>query len=172
MSIFTQITNELGPILVDGVKSEILAQGHKLTGSLLKSVEARVKGLATAAQVQIWLNDYGVPLNTGVPAQNIPYTAGSGATSSAYIQGLILYARLRFRVPISEAKSIAFAIANKHKAEGMPTKASRRFSSTGKRTEFLQEAQQRTAPDVEAAIERAIERAVVDVFAVLTEARF
>jgi hypothetical protein len=39
-----------------------------------------------------------------------------------------------------EAKSIAFAIASKHKKEGMPTKTSARFSKTGKRTGFIEQA--------------------------------
>jgi hypothetical protein len=38
------------------------------------------------------------------------------------------------------ALSIAFAIAYKHKAEGMPTAASNRFSQTGKRTQFVEDA--------------------------------
>jgi hypothetical protein len=39
-----------------------------------------------------------------------------------------------------EAKGIAFAIASKHKKEGMPTKGSVRFSKTGKRTGFIEQA--------------------------------
>jgi hypothetical protein len=37
-----------------------------------------------------------------------------------------------------EALGIAFAIASKHKREGMPTRASARFSQTGKRTGFIE----------------------------------
>ena len=65
---------------------------------------------------------------------------GSGARISKYIQGLKNFARLRFGVSDKEALSIAFAIAKKHKREGMPTKSSSRFSKTGKRTEAIEDA--------------------------------
>jgi hypothetical protein len=37
-----------------------------------------------------------------------------------------------------EAKSIAFAIASKHKKEGMPTIKSQKHSKTGRRTGFIE----------------------------------
>jgi hypothetical protein len=73
-----------------------------------------------------------------VPAGRIPYGDGKGGGHSAYIQGLIKYAQQRFGASGKEAVSIAFAIAKKHKKEGMPTQGSYAFSSTGERKHFFE----------------------------------
>jgi hypothetical protein len=51
-----------------------------------------------------------------------------------------------------EALGIAFAIASKHKREGMPTRSSARFSQTGKRTGFIETALDALMPQIEEAI--------------------
>jgi len=139
--IFQQAADKIGQIAIEAVKLELAAQGHRLTGALIDSVTYQVKQTATGALIEGLLLDYGIPVNTGVPSNRIPYSRGSrsGGGSSAYIAGLQLFAQLRFRVPKKEALSIAFAIANKHKKEGMPTQASKRFSKTGKRTGAIQD---------------------------------
>ena len=76
----------------------------------------------------------------GVSAERIPYTRGSGAGSSRYIQGLTKYVKNRMGLQGVEAVSVAFAIANVHKQEGMPTQASRAYSQTGERTRFVENA--------------------------------
>lgn len=151
MSVFEDAANKIGQIAIEAVKLELAAQGHRLTGALIDSVTYQVKQTATGALIEGLLLDYGIPVNTGVPAANIPYGGGGrGRTSrsrnirgssraSAYIAGLKLFAKLRFRVNEKEAQRIAFAIANKHKKQGMPTQASKRFSSTGKRTGAIQD---------------------------------
>jgi len=133
--IFQQAADKIGEIAVEAVKLELAAQGHRLTGALIDSVTYQVKQNATGAMIEGLLLDYGIPVNTGVPASRIPYSGGrSGGGASAYIRGLQLFAQLKFRVSKKEALGIAFAIANKHKKEGMPTQRSKRFSKTGKRT--------------------------------------
>jgi hypothetical protein len=152
MSVFEDAANKIGQIAIEAVKLELAAQGHRLTGALIDSVTYQVKQTATGALIEGLLLDYGIPVNTGVPAANIPYTRKanlgtfrktgfrrSGGKASKYIAGLKLFAKLRFRVNEREATRIAFAIANKHKKEGMPTQASKRFSSTGKRTGAIQD---------------------------------
>ena len=59
-----------------------------------------------------------------------------------------------------EAKSIAFAIASRHKKEGMPSNASARFSSTGKRTGFIEAALDGIEPKLAALIEQGIEETI------------
>ena len=73
--------------------------------------------------IQGYVLDYMATINTGVTASRIPYSRGSGARSSQYIQGLTNYVKRRMGKSDKEAKSIAFAIASKHKKEGMPTKS-------------------------------------------------
>ena len=154
MDIFKKAADKIGEIAVEAVKIELAAQGHKLTGALIDSVTYQVKETDKGAIIEGILLDYGIPVNTGVPASNIPFTLNNKGSLKAfkkanfrrstgvskYIAGLQLFAILRFRVPKKEALSIAFAIATKHKKEGMPTKGSKRFSSTGKRTGAIQEA--------------------------------
>ena len=140
-NIFQDAANKIGQIAIEAVKLELAAQGHRLTGALIDSVTYQVKQTATGALIEGLLLDYGIPVNTGVPAANIPYSGSrrGGGKASKYIAGLKLFAKLRFRVNEREATRIAFAIANKHKKQGMPTQASKRFSSAGKRTGAIQD---------------------------------
>lgn len=138
MAFFSLIAKKIGELLVDEIRDEILKQGHNMTGALSKSVEYEVRDVPEGVVIQFLLNSYGVPVNTGIPAPRIPYGTNTGAKVSKYIQGLIRFAKIRFRVTEKEAKGIAFAIARKHIKEGMPTVGSYKFSSTGKRTEYIQ----------------------------------
>jgi hypothetical protein len=66
--------------------------------------------------------DYMAINNQGVPANKIPYYPGSGRKTSKYIDGLIEYAKKRMGKSDKEAKSVAFAIASKHKKGGNANK--------------------------------------------------
>lgn len=112
------------------------AQGHNNTGKAVKSIEEQILQSGDKVLVNILMNDYVNIVDTGVKASRIPYSPGSGRRRSKYIQALIKY--FRSKGLGNESKSAAFATARKHKREGMPTRASRRFSQTGKRTGFLQ----------------------------------
>jgi len=81
------------------------------------------------------IEDYGLSMEFGVKPQNIPYSPGSGAGTSKYIQGLISFWNKR-GVTGREGILAAFATARKHKKEGMPTRSSFAFSTTGARTGF------------------------------------
>jgi len=145
-----EIAFEAGRIAVKELREQILLQGHRLTGSLIKSARANsVVVNEDSAVVRILLNDYGVPLNTGVPAPRIPYGSYTGARVSKYIQGLKRFAKLRFRVTDKQALGIAFAIANKHKKEGMPTANSFRFSKNGMRTRYVEQTIKNITKDIE-----------------------
>ena len=118
-------------------RKELIDQGHKLTGKLIQSIRSEVKEMQTAVEGLIYFEDYYTYLETGVPASKIPYGGrSSGAKTSKYIAALIDYWRLRGKSD-KEARSAAFATANKHKQEGMPTKASYSFSKNNRRTGFL-----------------------------------
>ena len=145
-----EIAFEAGRIAVKELREQILLQGHRLTGSLIKSARANsVVVNEDTAVIRILLNDYGVPLNTGVPAPRIPYGSYTGARVSKYIQGLKRFAKLRFRVTDKQALGIAFAIANKHKKEGMPTANSFRFSKNGMRTRYIEQTIKNITKDIE-----------------------
>lgn len=129
----------LGDYLVLKLGQELRSQGHSLTGDLIASLEYRVRSFAGRMVVEFLANDYGAYLNTGVPASRIPYTLRGrrrGGTS-LYIQGLIRYVERRMGLRGREAVGVAFAIARAHKREGMPTRASYRFSRNGRRTGWV-----------------------------------
>jgi hypothetical protein len=99
--------------------------------------------------------------NQGVPANKIPYYPGSGRKESEYIKGLIKYVKLRMGKSDKEAKGIAFAIASKHKKEGMPTKNSvTKHSKTGRRTGFIEIALEKKEAEMANLINRAISYSV------------
>lgn len=138
MLVNAQLGTVLGEYLRNRLGQELLAQGHRLTSELISSIEYKVQTSANGLTLDFFASEYGTYLNTGVPANRIPYSPGRrGGGTSAYIQGLIRYAQRRMGLRGKEAVSAAFAIARKHKREGMPTRASFQFSSNGRRTGWV-----------------------------------
>lgn len=117
------------------MRGELKAQGHNLTGRLSESLEYEIEVQGDVIVATMECEDYGLSIEFGVPASRIPYTPGGGGGTSKYIQGLIRFWNLR-GVTGREGVRAAFATAAKHKREGMPTRSSYAFSSTGARTGF------------------------------------
>ena len=118
--IYQRLGEQVGEVVKKAVKQAFIIQGRSLTGALVNSIDYSVNATVNSAFIEFTLLDYGMILNYGVPANRIPYSPGSGAKSSKYIDGLKLYAKLRFNANDKEAERIAFAIARKHKKFGMP----------------------------------------------------
>ncbi len=154
---FKLLAEKIAPIIKLGVQQAYREQGHVLTGALINSIDYAIQATVTGAMIDFMMLDYSVPVNSGVPASRIPYSGRSGGGYSKYIAGLITYARLRFKVPAIEAKKIAFAIANKHKKEGMPTRASSAYSKNGKRTNAIQQGLDEAQDKVNDMIQYALE---------------
>jgi len=146
--------------LAQQIKRELEAQGHKLTGSLLRSVDFRIEAKGTELEGVVEFLEYGRYVNTGVAAANIPFQKGSGRKSSRYIDALIDYWRKR-GLGEKESKRAAFATATKHSREGMPTRSSKRFSSTGRRTGAVNIAIDKRQPNIEKALDQGIEKYVI-----------
>ena len=129
--------------IIESIKNEWVLQGHHLTGGFEDKLSYETEESGNKVMLHILDNTkrvHGKILNRGVPAEKILFSPGSGRKESEYIKGLIKYAKLRMGATDEEALSIAFAIAYTHKAEGMPSKGSQRFSKTGKRIEFVDDA--------------------------------
>jgi hypothetical protein len=118
--IYQRLGEQVGEVVKKAVKQAFIMQGRSLTGALVNSIDYSVNATVNSAFIEFTLLDYGMILNYGVPANRIPYSPGSGAKSSKYIDGLKMYAKLRFNANDKEAERIAFAIARKHKKFGMP----------------------------------------------------
>jgi len=155
----TSLVQQIANLAIQAVAIQWKAQGHNLTGNAIQQLETRIVA-GSDIVIQGYVVDYMANLNAGVTAANIPYSPGSGARSSKYISGLIDYVKRRMGKSDREAKSIAFAIASRHKKEGMPSKASVRFSSTGKRTGFIESALDGIEPKLAALIEQGIEETI------------
>lgn len=134
--------------LVKELRKRLDVQGHRLTGKAIRSMEFTVDVRNGIGVGEVSMEFYTQFLERGVPASRIPFggRTGRGGTSK-YIQALADYFRQR-GVPERETLSAAFATAHKHKREGMPTRASRRFSRdngsarTGFITRTMEDSQQ------------------------------
>lgn len=157
-----RVMHEVMQHLAMEIKDELVQQGHYNTGALHKSIEYFVRTVAGATIGQIFMNDYWRPLETGVPASRVPYSKGSGAKSSKYIDGLIAYFKSK-GLDVKEAKSAAFATANKHKQEGMPTANSYTFSKNSRRTDFLSQVAAENMDLVEMHIQDELEGALTNI---------
>jgi hypothetical protein len=135
-----KLADEISVLAISVVANEWRLQGHELTGSAVKQMETMVRMEINTLIIEGFVPDYMAINNQGVPANRIPYYPGSGRKESEYIKGLMKYVQQRMGKSEKESKGIAFAIASKHKKEGMPTKTSARFSKTGKRTGFIEQA--------------------------------
>jgi hypothetical protein len=155
-----ELLEKIANLAIQAVAIEWKAQGHNLTGKAIAELETKIVERGNDVVIQGYVLDYMATINTGVTASRIPYSRGSGARSSQYIQGLTNYVKRRMGKSDKEAKSIAFAIASKHKKEGMPTKSSRRFSKTGKRTGFIEQALTDIEPELAQLIERSVEESI------------
>lgn len=162
-----QLIQQIADTATTAVVIEWKRQGHELTGKAAQSIEEQVTQTANGTRIDFYIQDYMARINEGVPSNRIPYSPGSGARSSKYIQGLTRYARLRFGANRKEAERIAFAIARAHLREGLPSLRSKRYSSTGRRTGFIEQGLEGEEEKITALIERAVEetlRALVESF--------
>lgn len=126
-------------ILQHRLRKKLEAQGHNLTGRLAKSLEYEVVFENGAFVGRMGGEDYGLFLEFGIRPEKIPYSPGRGRGGrSQYIQGLVKFWKKK-GLNEREALSAAFATANVHKREGIPTRASYQFSRTGTRTGFITE---------------------------------
>jgi hypothetical protein len=151
-----KLADNISALAIEVIAMEWRAQGHELSGSAVKQMETLVKFEINTLVIEGLVPDYMAINNSGVTAARIPYTPNSGRPPSKYISGLIDYVKRRMGKSDKEAKGIAFAIASKHKKEGMPTKGSVRFSTTGKRTGFIEQALDKNSAKFIELIENAI----------------
>lgn len=133
-----EIIESTGEKIASEIKDSLKKQGHSNTGKGLESIEALTYSSTGEIISDINMNDYLEIVNKGVKKSKIPFGGRkTGATSSRYIQGLKEYFQTK-GFSDKNALRFAFATAHKHKMEGMPTNASRRFSESGERLKFIE----------------------------------
>jgi len=123
-------------ILIAALSEELINQGHKNTGSLIKSFEGRL--MADGLGVEIWGNKYAHYLDKGVKWHK--------KSKRPPVKPLIEYFRQKGS---PDPKAAAFATIAVWKKGGMPTANSFKKSKTGKRKGFIKEALKRNNKKIE-----------------------
>jgi hypothetical protein len=135
-----------------------------MTGALNDSIEYKVNATMDSVMLEFLMLDYGMIQNFGIAPEKIPFNPGSGAKSSKYIDGLKRFAKIKLGKNDKEAERVAFAIAYKQKQEGMPTRGSYKYSSTGKRTGAVLDALKDSEDEVQKLINKAFEELLIGKF--------
>jgi hypothetical protein len=149
MNLYDQLAGEV----MNLIRDEWDKQGHDLTGTFKESMRYEVKEEANSTVIRFidgTERGYGIYLNIGVKPEEIRYPY-----APARIKGLTNYAELRMGLEGKEAVSVAYAIATKHAKEGLPLPSTRKYSSTGSRTQFVQ--------DVEGQIRETAKRYIIEI---------
>ena len=140
MSLQSDI-QKLEQVLSEALMNEFEAQGHKMSGAVVRDIEYVVKQEVNKISIAGMMYPYANYLAAGTKAAKIPFSGIGGGGTSLYIQALKNYARQRMGIDNEKkALSVAFAIAHTQKKHGMPTPGSYAYSSTGKRTEWIGDA--------------------------------
>lgn len=144
-----QILFRAAQVLEPQIKRGFQAQGHHLTGAWEDSIFSVVGGDGNI--LEGFARYYGSIVNAGVVPGRVPYGGtggGTGAKTSKYIDGLTAFFIARGLDP-KEAKNAAFATANVHKKEGMPSPGSYLYSGTGMRTDFIDGVNEAVGPEID-----------------------
>ena len=148
-----QVLADLEGFLRAELLKEFTAQGHTMTGAVVKSAEFVARTVANKLEFLLYMYPYAGYLESGTAAAKIPFSGATGrGGTSLYIQALIRYAEKRMGLTGKEAKSAAFAIAHTQKKYGMPTPRSYQYSKTGSRTHWVTTTMWRNADQIRAAM--------------------
>lgn len=124
----------VGDYIIEKIRERSRIQGHTLTGKFEAGLRAEIRKEGNRTLI-VGIDESGVGkyIDEHVQSSKIPYSRGSGAGSSAFIDGLKRYAELRFNLSGKQALSAAFAMATKMKQEGKPTLGSYRYTQNQRR---------------------------------------
>ena len=154
--------NSIATFLEERVKMEFVDQGHNNTGRGVNSIKVEFKESADLITFLGYGEGYLNVVNNGVSPNRVPYSEGSGASRSRFIDALVTWVKQRgIASNNKEALGIAFAIAKTAKKEGIPTKGSLRFSKTGERVGFIDIALDSVANELDERIEEVIGRNIL-----------
>ena len=132
---------DISNIVISALVEEIKLQGHNDTGKLINSFESNETETGKKATIEILFFNYGTFLNYGrKPGSYVPFAV------------LFDWVKRRLRLSGVQARSATFAINQKIFKEGIPTRGALKYSSTGKRTQFIDDALKRKDKEITEAI--------------------
>lgn len=150
---------ELAQWLRERLKIELKDQGHVATGALLRSIDFDIYSEGSTIRLDFKYLDYGVDLDTGVPASAIPAT---GPATTARINDLAKWVRQRGIEAGALARTVAFFIHRTHTVTGVPSPGAYRFTNNGRRTGWVTYTLQDRKREIEAKSEDAIEQIAIE----------
>lgn len=118
-----------------GIRASSKLQGHNLTGKMVNSLEQQ----GTIAEKKLLITDYAQRVNDGISAAEVRALM-AGPKRQEYLAGLTKYFQRRVGGSIRFARGLAIRTAKVAMRTGHPTPGSRKFSSNGKRTGFIDDA--------------------------------
>lgn len=132
---------DISNIVISALVEEIKLQGHNDTGKLINSFESNETETGKKATIEILFFNYGSFLNYGrKPGGYVPFSV------------LFDWVKRRLRLSGVQARSATFAINQKIFKEGIPTTGALKYSSTGKRTQFIDDALKRKDKEITEAV--------------------
>lgn len=153
MNELETLLNSIGEVVKKAVIYNFKLQDHVMTGDLIDTINYKIQTTDIGGRVDFYLNDYGMYQNYGVTPSQIkkPF-------ARPRIEGLQRFAKLKLGISDEkEALRVAFAIARKHKLEGMPTNGSQ---AMGKKTGAINDALKDTEKEVAELIEKAMSEVI------------
>ena len=132
---------DISNVIISALVEEIKLQGHNDTGKLINSFESTETETGKKTTIEILFFNYGMFLNYGrKPGSYVPFAV------------LFDWVKRRLNLSGLQARSATFAINQKIFKEGSPTKGALKQSSTGKRTQFIDDALKRKDKEITEAI--------------------
>jgi hypothetical protein len=154
----TALLKQIANLSINAVAIEWKNQGHNLTGNAIQQLETRIVEQGNSTIIQGYMIDYMAELNEGTKAKDIPRPGT--AEYDRLIVKLSDYARKRGMTGRRTYEQIAKAIVSVWYRENKPTKASSRFSKSGKRTGFIEIALDDIEPKLATLIEQGVEESI------------
>ena len=129
LKTFDRTINAIGKKLIDGFRNELKVQNSIATGKLADSMFYDLDETADSIELIIQTNAKYVDIvNNGMKAGNMPsLTAIKDWMDAKGIK----------HSNENEKESVAYAIAKRIRAEGLPTQGGKRLSSTKEKTNFI-----------------------------------
>ena len=134
---------DISSVIISALVEEIKMQGHNDTGKLINSFESTETETETGKKttIEILFFNYGMFLNYGrKPGSYVPFAV------------LFDWVKRRLNLSGLQARSATFAINPKIFKEGSPTKGALKYSSTGTRTQLIDDALKRKDKEITEAI--------------------
>lgn len=154
MTSIEKVYKKAQGIIERAIRAESQAQGHTLTGAMEDSLKATSLKENGEDVLQGTAVNYTGIVNDGFPASS---------ASMKQFPFVVKYFELR-GLGAEEAKRAAAATIRVWMKEGMSTKASARFSNTGKRQKMIEDAFEKAAEALNKTMDEGLNKVVSDLF--------